>query len=162
MKKLVVVLTILFAASLATAAAQISPLLEPAQKTVTLPHKKNLADMTIDLAANFDVKLIDVTDHLPSTVKVHHGVEIAVVRDPRVNYCCGDLSKTIETIYVHFHNPDALIPPILVYSSDAGGPIVRSFLANRKGTATLEIEVTCRDSSGRRVVQNKTVKIVVH
>jgi len=165
MRKLMIGLAALTLASTATAFAQTPP--ESSPKTVTFPHKDNLPDVSINVKANavradFDVKLIDVTDHVPGSVKVHPGDEVVVGIDPRDYSCCGDSSKTIETVHVTAQNPETDGPPVLVISTDAGGGIVRAFIGNKKGTARLTIEITCRDSAGHLVVQTKTVVVVVH
>ena len=163
MRKLVIALAALTLAS--TAFAQTPP--ESSAKTVAFPHKDNLPDLSINVKgdavrADFDVKLIDVTDHVPDTVKVHPGDEVVVGQDPRDNSCCGDSSKTIETVHVTAQNPETQGPPVLVISPDVGGGIVRAFIGNNKGTARLTVEITCRDSSGHLVVQTRTVVVVVH
>jgi hypothetical protein len=165
MKKLVIALAALTLACMATVFAQTPP--DSSLKTVAWPHKENLPDLTLNVKeevsrADFDVKLIDVTDHVPNTVKVHPGDEVVVGQDPRDNSCCGDSSKTIEDVHVTAQNPDTEGPPVLALSPDVGAPIVRAFIGNNKGTAKLTIEITCRDSSGHRVVQTKTVVVVVH
>ncbi|HEY9774602.1 MAG TPA: hypothetical protein V6C81_12435 [Planktothrix sp.] len=146
MRKLVGTLAILLAAAFVTASAQIAP--------------SKSADSSLQSA--FDVKLIDVTNHVPGTVKLHSGDEVVIVRDPRANYCGGDLNKRIQAVVVHVINPEPVMQPVLANGTASGGAIVRSLIGNYKGTATVDIEITCGDSSGGYSTIKKTVKVIVH